>query len=223
MRQVAISIALALSAAGAAFGAYSMARESVIFDRLPEYSIEEFDRISTGQVRIALSAYAKRQILSSCHYGLTSQLSLVRPTAEIQRFAKACQRYAHGVAATMHTNAFAWLVLAAASRAVGDNTTMNQALQISQRTGPNEQWLVERRVAFAEGHFDALSEQSRLSNEQDLALLANSFRGVKTIAGRYVANAAFRNRVTDVVSRQPDEIQRRFIHFVREAAKGLSR
>jgi hypothetical protein len=223
MKQVAISLALAFSAASAAFGAYTVARESVIFDRFPEYGIEEFDRISTGQARIALSAYAKRQILSSCHYGLTSQLSLVRPTAEIQRFARACQRYAYGVASTMHTNAFAWLVLAVASRAIGDDSTMNQALQISQRTGPNEQWIVERRVAFAESHFDVLSERSRLSNEQDLALLANSFRGVKTIAGRYVADAAFRDRVTDVVSRQPDEIQRRFIHFVREAAKGLSR
>jgi hypothetical protein len=223
MKQVAISLALAFSAAGAAFGAYTVARESVIFERFPDYGIEEFDRIASGQARIALSSYAKRQILSSCHYGLTSRLSLVRPTAEIQRFATACQNYAQGVASTMHTNAFAWLVLATASQAIGDEPAMNEALQISQRTGPNEQWLVERRVAFAERHFDALSEQSRLSHEQDLALLANSFRGVKAIAGRYVADEAFRNRVTAVVSRQPDEIQRRFIHFVREAAKGLSR
>lgn len=223
MKQLAISLALAFSAAGAAFGAYSVVREAVIFDRFPEYSIEEFDRIAMGQARIALSAYAKRQILSSCHYGLTSRLSLVRPEAEIKRFADACRNYAYGVATTMHTNSFAWLVLATANQAIGDVQAMNEALQTSQKTGPNEQWTVERRVAFAESHFDALTEQSRASNDQDLALLANSYRGVKTIAGRYVADEAFRNRVTDVVSRQPDEIQRRFIHFVREAAKGTSR
>jgi len=223
MKQVAISFALAFSVAGAAFGAYTVTREAVIFDRHPEYSIEEFDRIAMGQARIPLSAYAKRQVLSSCHYGLTSQLSLVRPTDEIKRFAMACRDYAHGVAATMHTNSFAWLVLATSSHAIGDETVMNQALQISQRTGANEQWIAERRVAFSESHFDLLSQESRASNEQDLALLANSYRGVKTIAGRYIADESFRNRVTEVVSRQPDEIQRRFIHFVREAAKGLSR
>lgn len=223
MKQVAISLALVFSAAGAAFGAYTAVREAVIFNRFPEYSIDEFDRIAMGQARIALSAYAKRQVLSSCHYGLTSQLALVRPEAETKRFATACRNYAYAVAKTMHTNSFAWLVLAAASRAVGDDSAMNQALQISRQTGPREQWIVERRVAFAESHFDALSEQTRAGNDEDIALLANSFRGVKTIAGRYVANEAFRNRVTDVVSRQPDEIQRRFIHFVREAAKGLNR
>lgn len=221
MKRLALSTALVLSVAGAAFGAYAVAREAIVLDRHPQNSIEEFDRIASGRAQVALSGYAKRYTLESCHYGLTAQLSLVRPAEEIGRLATACRTYAQSVAATMPTNSFAWLVLAVADRALGDMPAMNRALEMSQRAGPNEQWIAEIRVALGEDNIDRLTDRARAGHDHDLVTLANSPRGVRTIAGRYVANEAFRNRITEIVSKQPVEAQRRFIRSVWSTAEEL--
>lgn len=219
MQRLSLSIAIALCVVGAAFGTYTLARESIVLDRYEHDSIEEYERIASGEARIGLSSYAKRQVLVSCQYGLTSELALVRPAEQIERFAVACRNYSQAVAASMPTNSFAWLVLANASHALGDMPSMNRALELSQMSGPNEQWLAERRVALAEDNFDSLSDAARTGNTRDLAMLATSYRGVKTIATRYVTDEAFRNRITTIVSELPVEVQRRFLSSVKRAAQ----
>jgi hypothetical protein len=219
MQRLSLSIAFALCVVGAAFGTYTLARESIVLDRYEHDSVEEYERIASGQARVGLSSFAKRQVLASCHYGLTSELALVRPAEEIERFAVACRNYSQAVAASMPTNSYAWLVLANASRALGDMPSMNRSLELSQLSGPNEQWLAERRVVLAEDNFDELSDAAKTGNARDLAMLATSYRGVKTIAKRYVTDEAFRNRITTIVSGLPADIQRRFLSSVKRAAQ----
>jgi hypothetical protein len=223
MNRLSLSIALALSVAGTAFGTFTIAREAIVLDRYSPNSIEEYERIASSQARIALSSYAKRQVLGSCRYGLTSELALVRPSEDIQRFAAACRAYSQTIAATMPTNSLAWLTLALASRALGDVPAMNRALELSQLSAPNEQWLAESRVALAEDNYDDLSEAARAGNGRDLAMLATSHRGVRSIAKRYIADEAFRNRVTDIVSALPLDAQRRFLASVKRTAKEAGR
>jgi hypothetical protein len=219
MTRLATLTALALSLAGVCFGAYSVAREAAIFDRSPERSIEEYDRIASGRAELGLSAYSKKQVLNSCYYGLGSRLALVRPAAEIRRFAGQCLEKANAITATMPTNSFGWLVAAVAAEALDDTAGMNNALVRSQKTGPREQWITELRVKLAEDNYTKLDDTSRKVNEMDLALLAESYRGVKTIASRYVNDAGFRERITTVVSALPNEVQRRFLWSVKKAAQ----
>jgi hypothetical protein len=219
MTRLATLTALALSLAGVCFGAYSVAREATIFDRSPERSIEEYDRIASGRAQFGLSAYSKKQVLNSCHYGLGSRLALVRPKAEIHRFARQCLEKANAITATMPTNSFAWLVAALAAEALDDAASMNSALIHSQKTGPREQWITELRVRLAEDNYAKLDDATRKVNEMDLALLAESYRGVRTIAGRYVNDAAFRERITTIVSSLPNDVQRRFLWSVQKAAR----
>jgi tRNA U55 pseudouridine synthase TruB len=219
MTRLATLTALALSLAGVCFGAYSVAREATIFDRAPERSIEEYDRIASGGAELGLSAYSKKQILNSCYYGLGSRLALVRPAAEIRRFASQCFEKANAITATMPTNSFAWLVAAVAAEALDDHAGMNAALVHSQRTGPREQWITELRVRLAEDNYARLDDNTRKVNEMDLAVLADSYRGVRTIASRYVNDADFRERITTVVSALPADVQKRFLWSVKKAAR----
>ena len=223
MTRLATMAALALSLAGAGFGAYSTLREAVIFDRYPEQSTDEYDRIASGGAEIGLSAYSKKQILKSCHYGLTSQLALVRPAAEVRKFASECRDKAAAIVASMPTNSFGWLIIAVASGTLGDKQTMNTALVRSQAAGPREQWITELRVRLAEDNYGNLDETARSANQRDLALLAESDRGVRTIAGRYVNDPHFRERITTVVSALPNDVQKRFLWSVQKAAKEMTR
>ena len=222
MTRLATLTALALSLAGAGFGAYTVAREAVILERWPERSVEEYDRIASGRTALGLSAYSKKQILNSCYYGLTAPLALVRPTVEIRGFASRCRDKAEAITATMPTHSFGWLVAAVAAGTLDDAAAMNRALVYSHRTGPREQWITELRVRLAEDSFIRLDEAARQANERDLALLAQSDRGVKTIARRYIEDTGFRERVTTVVAALPAEVQGRFLRSVRKAAREVT-
>lgn len=219
MTRLATMTALALSLAGVGFGGYAVVREATVLDRSPESSIEEFDRIASSGAEFGLSAYSKKQLLNSCYYGLTSRLALVRPRAEIGKFATQCRSKAETMVETMPTNSFGWLVVAIASKTLGDTVAMNAALVRSQKTGPREQWITELRVRLAEDNYARLDDPARQANTLDLALLAESYRGVRTIASRYINDPDFRERITTVVSVLPNDIQKRFLWSVKKAAR----
>lgn len=113
------------------------------------------------------------------------------------------------------------LVASIAHFALNNPGAARLTLERSQSLGPNEQWIAERRVALAEVHYDDLGAYARAGHLADLGLLAQSRRGIRSIAARYVANPAFRERVTDVVETLPIEIQRRFVSIVRAEARNI--
>jgi hypothetical protein len=121
----------------------------------------------------------------------------------------------------MPSHSYGYYIEALARFALGEADMAVAALERSQAVGPNEQWLAERRVGVAETHYAALEAYAGTGHLADLALLAQSRRGIRSIAARYVANPDFRERVTAVVETLPDEIQQRFVAVVRAEARTM--
>jgi hypothetical protein len=222
MTRLATLTALVLSVAGAAFGAYATMRESTVLDRYPLRSYREFHRIASGSADYGLSSFSKARYLEQCYLILTSSGYAIRPEQHRRMFAEQCRTKAAAITTSMPTNSFAWLVSAVASAELKDMPSMNSALLASHRSAPHEQWIVEKRVSLAEDNFASLDAQVRTANDADLALLAVSYRGVRSIASRYIEDEAFRERITAIVSTLSNEVQRRFVWSVKQAAQEVT-
>ena len=222
MTRLATMAALALSVSGAIFGATTLSRELIVLDRQTGSVLDEFSRIETGAAGFGLSAYSKRQLLDSCFAIMKLPIYKLYPEERRHAFATQCRDNANTIAVTMPTNSVAWIISAMASAELGDIASMNTALVRSQRSAPNEQNIAEIRVDLAENHYAELSAETRDANQRDLALLASSYNGARTIAGRYIKDQAFRERITTVVSSMPADVQKRFLGNVRRAAKQVT-
>jgi hypothetical protein len=122
----------------------------------------------------------------------------------------------------MPSYAYGWYSIAAFSFALADDERGLYALRRSQAVAKSEQWLTERRVQLSEIYLAQLDEAALASHRQDLILLAQSNRGVRSIARRYVEDANFRERITALVETLPDADQARFVANVRLAARELT-
>ena len=130
-----------------------------------------------------------------------------------------CQALADRAVETSPTLSYAWYAGALAASIREDYAGMNFRLVRSQLTSPSEQWLAENRVNLAEEHFEHLDTQSLTSHQSDLALLVQSGIGLRSIARRYIAQADFRSRISDVVEQMPPAVQERFIGALNRAIR----
>lgn len=130
-----------------------------------------------------------------------------------------CLEFADAALAAMPTHALGHYVAAKMHLYSGNDVEGASALVLSQRYGPQEQWLAEARVELVETFFERLSEAALARHTADLGLLARSGRGVRSIAQRYVSDPAFRERITEIVETLPAQEQTRFLANVRRAAE----
>ncbi|MBP1857745.1 hypothetical protein [Rhizobium herbae] len=174
-----------------------------------EFAGEDFD--------FGLSSYSKTLAMKDCFRITTaySNLDMVEETA--RNVVSKCAGRAADIVATTPTDSFAWLVRAAASVRLLARDDFNFALQQSQLTGPNEQWIARFRVNLAESYFPQLNAQSLKSEEADLRLLASSEKGVLLIAQRYISNPDFRARITAIVEQMPQDRQIVFLKSVKRS------
>lgn len=212
-------VTLALATSGAAV-AYVEAKAYLSAGIDPR---ERFDALATDSVDIGLSSASHTLFLNNCYEALTSVFSRLQPTASRNAVASNCLAEADRITAAEPANSFAWYVAALAAAKNDDIPAMNQRLGMSQSSGRSEQWIAELRANLAEDHLAALSPEARAGHDNDLSLLAQSQRGVSSIAQRYVRQADFRERITALVEKLPAWQQERFLEYVRAAADQVSR
>lgn len=212
-------VTLALATSGAAV-AYVEAKSYLSAGILPR---ERFDVLASGNVDLGLSTASRMLVLNNCYEAMTSVAARLQPAARRSAVASNCLIAADRISAGEPASSFAWYVAALAASENSDAASMTQRLRMSQISGPSEQWIVELRVNLAEDHLATLTPDALAGHEGDLSLLAQSQRGVASIAQRYVRQADFRERITALVEMLPAEQQQRFLEYVRAAADQLSR
>ncbi|VAW20877.1 hypothetical protein MNBD_ALPHA12-1389, partial [hydrothermal vent metagenome] len=154
-----------------------------------------------------------------CLEAIGGPTDMAQPSARRIKMLKNCQSLAENAANSNPTFALAWYIAADASAELKQYDLFNFQLAAAQKTAPNEQWLATLRVALAEDNLSRLSNEARAGNDNDLKLLVQSRLGVASIAARYVAQPKFRERITLIVETLNNEEQRRFVSFVRAAAR----
>ncbi|OBZ97015.1 hypothetical protein ADU59_04800 [Pararhizobium polonicum] len=196
---------------------YGLWRELAPFLAKPIEQALAADDFSGENFDFGLSSYSKTLAMKDC-FRITmaySNLDMIEePTRNV---VSTCASRAADIVATTPTDSFAWLTRAAASARLLADKDFNDALQQSQLTGPNEQWIARLRVNLAETYFPQLNAQSVKSEEADLRLLASSERGVQLIAQRYISNPDFRARITAVVEQMPQDRQIVFLKTVKKS------
>lgn len=132
-----------------------------------------------------------------------------------------CLENADNAVAQMPSYALGWFAKSLFSYQLGQPKAGEAALVQAQQVGRHEQWLAEGRVQLAEDHFTTLSPAALSGHRSDLELLAQSARGVTSVARRYATQPDFRERITLVVEQLPVEDQVRFLNTVRGASQAF--
>lgn len=196
-------------------GAYLAAREIAPFSFSFAPRSEILERLTREPVPVPPSIFGTNVALEICDDTMNRLSFPLAPSAAMSAVAQSCLETAGTAISQMPGHSYGYYVGALAHYALGDAETALGSLKRSQAIGPNEQWLAERRVALAELHHADLEDYAEAGHLADLALLAQSRRGIRSIAARYVADPSFRERVTAIVETLPDEIQQRFVSVVR--------
>lgn len=202
-------------------GGYLAAREFAPFAFSFAPRSEIFERLMLEPAPVPPSTFGTNVALEICDETMTRLSFYLAPTARMSAVAHSCIETAGTAVSQMPSHSYGYYIGALAHYALGEVETAVAALERSQAVGPNEQWLAERRVALAELHYATLGTYAGAGHLADLALLAQSRRGIRSIAARYIASPAFRERVTAIVETLPEEIQQRFVTVVRAEARNM--
>lgn len=169
---------------------------------------------------LAYSIRADYASIDTCLHLTNSVSALLLPSSERLKRAQWCQNLAKKILETSKYNAYAWFALANFAHISGQAKLVNQALEQSYGTGPNEQWIAEQRVPLAEERVATLSDAALQGHLRDLAVLTQSKRGIRAIAHRYLRDPDFRGRITNIVENLPTEDQRRFLRVLQREVRG---
>lgn len=165
------------------------------------------------------SIASERLILDNCVRAISSTYGRLQSSARKAEVNGNCLKAADAAVRVNPSSSYAWYVGALTSALNGDVAGMNMRLLRSQQTGPSEQWIAELRVPLAEDHLAELTPEARANHDRDLKMLVASIRGIASIAGRYVRQVDFRERITAIVEAMPEEDQARFVSRVESSAR----
>ncbi len=180
----------------------------------------QFETLRSTQVGLPASIEGTQLSTNICLSALTGLRAMFRAEDARSMVRSQCLELMDEVVHAMPSDSYAWYAGALMQFQAGNIEEANRWLSMSQSTGPTEQWIAEVRVALAEDNFENLTPEVKAQHLDDLAILAGSSRGVTTIARRFVADPAFRERITSVVEQLSPEIQEQFLHDVRKSSQG---
>jgi hypothetical protein len=173
---------------------------------------------SPSPVSSLASSFARTAHLESCLVTLREIATSGSPSAEaLDNLSRACQAIAEAIVALSPLSSNAWFIAASFAARSGDFARASRYLDLSYRTGPNEQWIAERRVLFAYPLRDELDPSLKGKIDQDLALLLRTNQGVETLATRYVNDPAMRDHLVDIAVTLDPDTQSRFLSRIRGA------
>jgi len=203
--------------------AIALVYEAAPFSLQNASALTRFSTLEKGGETRAFSIYSQRFLLNDCLEAIAGPSGMAQPSERRGKMLKNCQSLAEEAASSNPTFALAWYIAAYASVELKQYKLFDFQLAAAQKTAPNEQWLATLRVSLAEDNLPRLSAEARAGNDADLKLLVQSWLGVASIAARYVAHKDFRERITLIVETMSNEEQRRFVNYVRAAAREASR
>lgn len=183
----------------------------------------EFAQLAEAPPSAGLSIQAQQAALLKCYGTMTSFFALAQPFARREPVIRNCLTLAGALSSWNPSFSLAFFVGAFASFQLGDQNDLVDRLRESQRVGASELWIAELRVDLAERARERFGPAGLEFENEDLALLAMSNRGVKSIAYRYVSDPDFRERITQIVEQMPAAEQRRFLRAVASVAGSIGR
>ncbi|MBN9317447.1 MAG: hypothetical protein J0I99_17010 [Devosia sp.] len=183
---------------------------------------ESFDALVGNEQVRGLSVASSRLVLDNCYDAIVGVYGRLQTATTRDLVASKCLVQADAISNEMPSYSYAWYVGALASWELGDASKLAYHLLQSQLSGPTEQWIAELRVKLVEDNRERLTSDVLQLNDRDLALLVTSYRGVASIAKRYVDDPSFRERITAVVENLPADEQQRFVANVEIAARAGS-
>ena len=204
--------------ATALMGAWTMYQEIMPNLRGGTSPVTRIAAMPDGAAPIGLTLLSRHQALLDCDTTLRSAhaLEMQYLAADDQRRLPAiCADMASRIVAQGPADSFAWYIRAAAAAALDDSATFNTALNRSQLTGPHEGWIADMRVGLAENNLTRLDSQAMAQHNLDLQLVASTNRYRWRTVGRFVRDAAFRERMTAQLDALEPTAQRRFLASVR--------
>lgn len=205
-------------------GLWLMARELAPFDYAYRVGQDPTTLARDDGLPRPASTGANRVLLDICAQRLQGLSFMLSPTGAKAAIAGNCLEMAGAATRSMPAYSYAHYVSALALLRLGRAGSAQEALELSQKTARNEQWIAELRVALAEDNPEGFAGYIiGTAHPGDLALLAQSARGIHSIARRYVSNPLFRERITGIVETLPDTVQARFVHLVRAEARAVTR
>lgn len=207
-----------------AAGVLGMSGAAAYYELAPYFtggtdSQARYQALVDGDTVIGISSFSHRVVLNGCLEATNSIYGRLQSAERRNAVIAHCRAEAADITERTPSNGFAWLMLARLAGLTGDITEMNRDLAMSRATAPFEQWVAELRVDLAENRLADLSPENQAGNNEDLAMLVQTRRGIATIAHRYVREQDFRQRITDIVETLPEEDQARFVDNVRAVAR----
>lgn len=129
---------------------------------------------------------------------------------------RGCLKIAEAAAARSPLESNFWFLAATLAARLGDLDSAVPFLKASYQTGPNEQWIAERRALFVYALRSRLDSELERLLDQDFALLLRTERGLDVLAARYVDDPTMRDRLVVVAETLPPEFQERFLDRIKD-------
>ncbi|MEY8116881.1 hypothetical protein AB9F26_01270 [Falsihalocynthiibacter sp. BN13B15] len=139
------------------------------------------------------------------------------PQADRLALARTCSQIAAETLTQSPTDSLARLALANAMFVQNDMVQVNEALNLAQKTAPNEGWLAAYRVKLAFSLRPALTPPYALTLDQDISLLLSGYRNQPYLARIYLDWPDQKERILFLVEQHPPDIQRAFLAAVQAA------
>ena len=166
-----------------------------------------------------LSVEGQYAALLTCESALQARSRRFMPPERREIVASQCRNLAQTILAKAPSLSAAHLVQALASRELGDEGEILQAIKRSEQTGGDLIWMAERRFGLTLPYWESLAQDHQAVFERDIARLAQSNLGRSILARQYDGSPELRPVLIATVETLPDTTQRQFLSAVRRASQ----
>ncbi|MBD8066782.1 hypothetical protein IC608_15010 [Devosia sp. PTR5] len=209
-----------LGLSAAAGGGYVASQEASQYFFSGVSSAEATAALVDGRPVPGFSSDAREAYAELCLLAAPSLSGRMLAADAADRLDRSCMKTVAALAADNPVDAFMPYAEARLAYQDNDEARFSAALLQSNARAPNEYWLVIRRVELSERGFAMLDAAAQAAELRDIAVLASTRSGSRALAGRYVVNPSFRERVTKVIEQLPVEQQGQFLSYVRLIGQG---
>ena len=207
------------------FSAYVEARPFLLRGHQEQELVNAFLTLSKERLSGSLfdSGRARSARLNSCLRSLTLAVGQRGPArASAFKIAEACLTIAEANVAHSPLSSNDWLLAAVLAQRLGQIERAKRYLDASFRTGPNEQWIAERRALFAHQIRDRLDSELLKDLDRDYLLLLRTRRGACALATRYLRDESIREHLVSLAETTEFDVQDRFLRLVRARLDGFT-
>jgi len=183
-----------------------------------DLSAERFAALEDATMPAALSVTSNRRVMLACLDAMTGLYGRAQPSSRRKAVARSCERTAHAVLRDNPASGLAWLASAGAAHILDMPDTFVRRLENARKVTANEQWLAQARLRLP-GRLSAGETAEDAGSDADIAVLAQASSGREYLAGRYVRDPQFAERLMRAVEVLDEGTQRRVVAAIRAAVR----